>query len=340
MRRFLHIITALFICGIISVPTVEAQGRHGRTSGGNNNRIQSTGTVKPATRHDVSGSNNNRKNVGGTRLDGSRPSVGTNNNNQGSRPNNGNNNSGVGNNNHGGRPGVSNPGHNNNNPGFGNNNHGGRPGVGNPGHNNNTPGFGNNNNGGRPGVGGAHGNPGNGLRPGVPRPPHMVPPPRPYRPPIFRPSVRPLPPPGWRPRPGLPVIRGILGLTFGTALQLSIDYLLNAGYYIDGYANDVVYLRDVNALNYMWPDGALYYGNAGLDGSAFYYSTAGYDLTRYNNVYRTLCSQFGMPVNVNNNSGIMSATWFGGNNGYITLSYGTSTMTGGLRYLTTLSFGL
>lgn len=149
-----------------------------------------------------------------------------------------------------------------------------------------------------------------------------------------------MPPRGWRPARPLPVIRGILGLTFGTAINLSLDYLFNQGYTVDGYSNDVVYLRNVSALNYIWTDAALYYGNGGLDASSFYYSTPRYDLARYNNVYNALVATYGMPVAVNNSVGSMNATWFGGNNGYITLSFGANSMSSGLRYLTTLTFGM
>lgn len=92
----------------------------------------------------------------------------------------------------------------------------------------------------------------------------IAPPHRPYRPVIARPHYRPTPPPAWRPRRGLPVIRGILGLTFGAAFNVSLDYLYNSGYTVDGYGNNIVYLRNVPAMNYIWTDGALYYGNGGL----------------------------------------------------------------------------
>ena len=168
----------------------------------------------------------------------------------------------------------------------------------------------------------------------------MAPPPRPYRPPMLHPHYRPMPPRGWRPASRIPVIRGILGLTFGTAINLSLDYLLSSGYNVDGYTNDIVYLRNVSALNYVWTDAALYYGNNGLDASSFYYSTPGYDLMRYNNVYNSLVATYGMPVSINNTPGVMGATWFGGNNGYVSLSFGSNTINGRLRYLTTLTFGL
>lgn len=93
----------------------------------------------------------------------------------------------------------------------------------------------------------------------------------------------------------------------------------------------------MTALNYVWTDAALYYGTGGLDASSFYYSTPYYDAGRYNNVYRALVNTYGYPVATDNAGGMMSATWFGGNNGYITLSLGAGS-TG--RFLTTLTFGL
>ena len=133
------------------------------------------------------------------------------------------------------------------------------------------------------------------------------------------------------------MIRGILGLTFGAAFNVSLDYLYNSGYTVDGYGNNIVYLRNVPAMNYIWTDGALYYGNGGLDASSFYYSTPGYDLSRYNAVYSTLVNTYGVPVTVINSGGMMTSTWFGGNNGYITLSFGAGTAG---RFLTTLPLGL
>lgn len=46
---------------------------------------------------------------------------------------------------------------------------------------------------------------------------------------------------------------------------------------------------------------------------------------------------YGVPVSINNAVNTMGATWFGGNNGYITLSFGANSMG---RYLTTLTFGM
>ena len=184
----------------------------------------------------------------------------------------------------------------------------------------------------RPGIG--H------LPPGHARPPMMHPPMRPHRP---RPSrwSRPVPPPSWRPRPHTPSFAAILGITFGTALNLSLDYLINHGYTVDGYGNNVVYLRDINQFNYYWPDATLYYGNGGLARSEFLYSTSYPDMMRYNSLYNSFTGTYGSPVNYSNSGASLSATWFAPNRGYITLQYNPQYSLGGqVRYFTSLTFGL
>ena len=346
----------------------------GHSSHGNTpSRGGNSGANRPSPSHNTSASR-----PSGSHGNNTRPSISNSNKNHGNRPDHGNgpnnalkpgNNTrpSVGNGNNNNRPSVGNGNHNNNRPSVGNGNHNNnnRPSVGNgnrPGNlpnNNVRPG---NDHGTRPSIGTAKPNhtptvhPGN-LRPGhnnhpggshgfgpghnpAPRPPMVTPPHRPYRPVIARPHYRPMPPRGWRPAGRVPLIRGILGLTFGTAINLSLDYLFNAGYNVDGYTNDIVYLRNVSAMNYVWTDAALYYGNAGLDASSFYYSTPTYNLSRYNNVYNSLVATYGAPVSVNNTVNSMTATWFGGNNGYVTLSFGANNIGSNLRYLTTLTFGL
>lgn len=326
-------------------PGVGSSGRPG--GGGNNHRPGAAGnSSRPSVgngNHRPSSANGNHRPEGNkptTTRPGSntrpstgtsgRPGVGSNH-----RPETGGNSThrpgvGSGNGTHrpgGNKPEATRPG-TNNRPGVGTNH---RPGVGTSG---------------RPGVGGNHNRPAVNHRPGVggrpvnrpvSRPPMIAPPHRPYRPVIARPHYRPVPPPAWRPRRGLPVIRGILGLTFGAAFNVSLDYLYNSGYTVDGYGNNIVYLRNVPAMNYIWTDGALYYGNSGLDASSFYYSTPGYDMSRYNAVYANLVNAYGVPVSVNNAGGMLTSTWFGGNNGYITLSFGAGTAG---RFLTTLTLGL
>lgn len=136
------------------------------------------------------------------------------------------------------------------------------------------------------------------------------------------------------------MINGVLGLAFGSAFNLSLDYLYGAGYSVAGYGNDVVYLTDINAFDYSWPDASLYYTNNGLAYSQFYYSTAYYDAARYNSILARLTSLYGRPVAVTSQGGMMQASWFGYNNAYITLTFGAgNAYGGGSRFFTTLTFG-
>ncbi len=162
--------------------------------------------------------------------------------------------------------------------------------------------------------------------------PHC-PPPRPYH--------RPTPPPSFRPHSGCPVLRSIVGITFGTALNLSLDYLNRNGYTVYSYGNDIVYLRNINQCGYIWPDATLYYTTTGLSGSQFMYSTNYYDRSRYNMVYNTLVNQYGSPVSVENVSNGVVATWWGYDGQYVSLEYRPIyTNNGQLRYFTTLSLGV
>ncbi|MBR1882661.1 MAG: hypothetical protein IJ808_06550 [Muribaculaceae bacterium] len=159
----------------------------------------------------------------------------------------------------------------------------------------------------------------------------LPPPARRWRPAPLR-IYRPVVPVHYRPYYGAPVIDRILGLAFGTIFDVSLDYLYSNGYYIDGYANDVVYLRDVSMLNLMWPDVMLCYDGGRLMNAQFAYSTAYNDRSRYNRIYHDLSAVYGPPVSVE--AGM--ATWFGGNTtGYVTLSLGSDRG----RFYTTLSVG-
>ena len=352
MKNFIQTIALATVLGLSSAPLALAQ-RHGGANGGRSERREtstsgrtthsrvdhsssSTGN-RPGLSGGNSGSNNHqRPNVSGNSGSNNhqRPNVsGNSGNNNHQRPNVSGN---SGNNNHQ-RPTISGSHNNTNRPPSSNINHGSvnrpatgnRPGVSTGGHRPiyGTPGY----NHGRP-VGGNH------YTPAAPhkRPVILQPPHRPFRPAMARPIYRPTPPPSWRPIHGAPVIRGVLGLTFGITIGSSLDYLYNTGYSVDGYGNDIVYLRNVPMMNYIWTDGALYYGTSGLDASSFYYSTPAYDMSRYNNVYRGLVTSYGVPVSTTNQGGLITSTWFAGNNGYISLSFGNS----GGRYLTTLSMGL
>ncbi len=167
---------------------------------------------------------------------------------------------------------------------------------------------------------------------GRPHRPNM-PPPRPYR----RPTP---PPPAWRPHAWRP-FHSILGVAFGTAVNISINALLNSGYDVSGYGDNVVYLSNVPMLSMSWPVANLYYSNGGLYGSEFVYSTSRYSMSRYNTVYNSLLGVYGAPYSVQSLAGGgRRATWWGNDGQYITLNFGGDYTTGGgLRYFTTLSFG-
>lgn len=163
---------------------------------------------------------------------------------------------------------------------------------------------------------------------------------RPHCPPA-RPYHRPTPPPSFRPYKGCPVLHSILGITFGTAINLSLEYLNNKGYSVDSYGNDVVYLSNVNELNYLWHDATLYYDSNGLTGSQFIFSTNYNNKNRYNMVYDTLVGMYGNPVRLHYlNNGVV-ATWWGADNQYVSLEYRPNYSNNGqLRYVTTLSYGV
>lgn len=163
---------------------------------------------------------------------------------------------------------------------------------------------------------------------------------RPHCPPI-RPYHRPTPPPSFRPHKGCPVLHSILGITFGTAINLSLEYLNNKGYSVNSYGNDVVYLSNVKELNYMWHDATLYYDSNGLTGSQFIFSTNYNNKNRYDMVYDTLVGLYGTPVSLHNLSNGVVATWWGYDNQYVSLEYRPNYINNGqLRYVTTLSYGV
>ncbi len=161
---------------------------------------------------------------------------------------------------------------------------------------------------------------------------------RPLPPPVraHRPAPliwrRPVIPAGWHPYAGAPVIDRILGLMFGTLYEASLDQLYYNGYYIDGYADNIIYLRDVPMLNLYWPDVMLSYEYGKLANAQFVYHSSYYDRARFDRAYNSLCRIYGPPVY----SDGMTISWYGGNRtGWVTLtmndSYGD--------YYTTMSIG-
>ncbi len=177
----------------------------------------------------------------------------------------------------------------------------------------------------------------NGPKPGnnsVPRPgnpshhsPHH-PNGKPLPPPPHNPNrwIHPLPPPPpahYHYYPGATVIDAVLGLTFGVMIDYSISELVNNGYVVDGYADNVVYLSNVEQLGYNWPSVTLYYDDGYLRSSQFQYWSSNFNSSRYNNLYKKLSGMYGNPVNIETQNGLNTVSWWGGNNtGYVTLQYG------------------
>ena len=305
---------------------------------------------RPAPTRSSNTSRNDRNNNNKTNNRPSRP-VNTGNN---SRPGNGSNNSRPGNN--GNHNGNSKPGNNGNyNPGkHGNNgNYNGNYKPGKPGNNGNHNG---NHKPGKPGNNGIHNGHNGGVshwpgyrppsgpapvvRPGTHRPNWSTPVPPPHRNyrPIGRPIPRPVPPHGYHPCHTAPVIHTILGITFGTLYNASLDYLYSKGYEIDGYADNTVYLRNVPEMGYTWPDATIYYDSYGrLASSQFIYSTSFSALGRYDRLYHTLSMTYGSPVSASWNGAHRETIWYGGDaRGYVSLEYDYS----GGRYYTILSYGI
>ena len=157
----------------------------------------------------------------------------------------------------------------------------------------------------------------------------------PYR--QWRPTIvwyyRPIIPTGYRYYASAPIISGVLGLEFGTFLDASLNFLYYNGYEIDGYKDNVVYLRDVNMMGYSWPDVMLQYDtNGGMYYAEFVTSTSYQDDYRFRSLYNSLCSTYGTPIN----SGNGHFSWYGNNgSGFVNLN----TMYDGGRYFTVLTFG-
>jgi hypothetical protein len=148
------------------------------------------------------------------------------------------------------------------------------------------------------------------------------------------------PPPAWRPAPGWRPFNSILGIALGSAINFTINSLINNGYNVTGYGIDAVYIADASMLNMIWPDATLYYGNNGLYASEFVYSTAGYNLNRYNMAYNALVRSYGSPYRSSRSGGMISTSWWGPGNQFITLSFQSGIAgNGSNRFFTTLSFG-
>lgn len=150
----------------------------------------------------------------------------------------------------------------------------------------------------------------------------------------------PPPPRAWNPGPRAPRFSTILGLTIGSAISASINALINSGYNVYSYGDNIVYLNNVSQFNYMWPTATLYYNYGGLSRGEFVYFTSYPDHARYNSVYASLVSSYGVPYTTNALTNGMQTIWYGPDGRFITLNYAPQyDRYGSVRYYTTLNFG-
>ena len=162
--------------------------------------------------------------------------------------------------------------------------------------------------------------------------------PAPHHPaPHHHPMPHPVPPPNWYPPHGVPVIRGVLDLTFGMLYNATINQLLHSNYVITQYTNDAIYLANVVQCGYSWKDAILNFSFGKLESTQFIDSTSWYDPGRYNGVYNNLCNTYGPPMSTRTlSNGGRESVWCGGNReGLVTLEYYYQDG----RYYTVLSFG-
>lgn len=138
----------------------------------------------------------------------------------------------------------------------------------------------------------------------------------------------------------VPSLGTILGLTFGSFIDAGINSLYNAGYTVSGYLSDAIYLRNVRQSGYLWPEAMVRYTDGLMSGTQFYSWSLTPDPSRYENLYRQLSLQYGMPVETSFSGGMNTSTWWaGGGSGYVTLQYGYGpSSTGVYAYYTSLTY--
>ena len=131
-----------------------------------------------------------------------------------------------------------------------------------------------------------------------------------------------------------PTIGGVLGLEWGTSFGNALNYLYYNGYEIDGFMDNIVYLTDVELLDYDWDDVMMQFdGNDNLDYVEFSSWSNTYDTSRFYSLYNYLCSLFGSPVSYSNSM----YSWYGGDGiGFVNLGMQTEY---GYSY-TVLAFGV
>lgn len=135
-------------------------------------------------------------------------------------------------------------------------------------------------------------------------------------------------------------LSNVLGLAFYSSISTSLNYFYNNNYYIDGYNDNAVYLRNVSELGYEWDDVQVNYTSSSMTSVQFIASTSTANESRFNAVYNKLCNKYGDPVSLNYSSSEASAAWYGrGYNNYVTLDYYKDYSNDGqFRYYTVLTY--
>lgn len=347
MKKMLHTVAILLVSAALMAPTAEARGRNNSGSGapqqqqqqqqsrpGNSGRGRQQS--QPSSSRSTSGQQGTRTNGGGSsnsnRGNSSRNNGTSGRNNGSSNRTNGssNRNNGQQSSNNGTRPGNSGRGHGNSGQGNGSSNHGSassRPNRGQQAANNRPANRHDNHHGGH-----------------CPQPSHHPHNDYHHHRPHAHPHChyhRPAPPSHWHCPSYWRPFTTICGISFGSSVNVSINWLWNNGYTITSYGNDVIYLASVPMLGICWDDATLYYSRNALCGSSFISSTPYYDPCYYNQAYSRLVANYGNPYLVQNINGGIEATWWGSGNQYIRLSIVNAyANNGSLRYFTTLSFGI
>lgn len=331
MKKMLHTVAILLVSAALMAPAAEARGRNNGSGSGATQQQQQQQQSRPGNSgrgRQQSQSSSSRPSNSGSQHNGGGSSSGSSNrtNNNGSRPNNnqGGQQSGTRPGNNGGRPGNSGQGHGNSGHGSSSSsrpNHGQQASNSRPGNRYDS----------------HHG----GHQPGPSHHPHND---YHYHRPNGHPHCdyhRPAPPHHWHCPSSWRPFTTICGISFGSTVNVSVNWLWNNGYTITAYGNDVIYLASVPMLGICWDDATLYYNRNALCGSSFISSTPYYDPCYYNQAYSRLVANYGAPYMVQNVAGGVEATWWGSGNQYIRLSIVNAyANNGSLRYFTTLSFGI
>ena len=175
-------------------------------------------------------------------------------------------------------------------------------------------------------------NPSHNSGPGHVQPHNNHPQPQPHN----RPLPYVAPPRNWHPHNNAPVIRGVLGITFGSLYNATLNHLRHNNYIISHHTNDAIYLTNAVQCGYTWNDAIIHFAWGKLTSAQFINSSMFNNTRRYDEVNRALTEMYGRPVSVRRlDDGGHECIWYGGDRqGMVSLEY--YYLAG--RYYTTLSF--